>query len=168
VEIVLSAPISSANAKPGDTFALSLARPIVMDGKVVVPAGAPGGGEVVDAAPPGLGGKPGKLVLAARYIDYGGIRVHLRAFKLGGSGQNNATGALSADIAISAFVPYVGAATFFIPGGNMVYPAGTHALAKLADEVTLPPAPDQAASPALAPAPASTPVSTSPVERPTQ
>jgi hypothetical protein len=131
--VQLSETVSSETAKRGDTFALSLAEPIVVDGATLIPAGAVGGGEVIDASPAGVGGKPGKLVLAARYINYEGVRVPLRAFRLGGSGQNNATVALVVDIA-------VGPVGFFIPGGNIKYPAGLKAVAKVVADVSLTPA----------------------------
>ena len=139
VEIALTSSVDSGKAKPGDPFQISLAKPILVGDQIVVPAGVTGGGEVVDAEGAGLGGRPGKLVLAARYLDFGDKRILLRSFRLGGSGRNTSNEAMAADITISAFVPVVGAAVFFIPGGNIVYPPGTLAMAKVAGASTLPP-----------------------------
>ncbi|HEY2661497.1 MAG TPA: hypothetical protein VGI79_17395 [Caulobacteraceae bacterium] len=156
--VQLTNEVSSYTAKKGDTFALSLAEPIMQDGKVLVPAGAPGGGEVVDAAHANLGGKPGKLVLAARYIEYGGVRLPLRAFRLGGGGRNNSDVVLGVDLAI-------GIVSVLIPGGEMKYPAGLKAVAKIAADVTLPPAPPAVSAPDSRPA---SPASNAPAERPAQ
>ncbi len=137
VELELAQEVSTKTVKPGDHFALSLASPIVVDGKVVAPAGARGEGEVIDASGGGFGGKPAKLVLAARYVEFDGHRLALHAFKLSGAGRNNS------DVAMAAsFVPYAGLLAIAIPGGGVGYPAGTRASAKVAAEVILPPRPE--------------------------
>ena len=84
VAVELSAPVSSRKQKRGDRFPLRLAEPIIVDGATVVPAGAAGYGEVVDAASAGVGGRPAKLVLAARYVEYDGMRLALHGFSDGG------------------------------------------------------------------------------------
>ena len=142
VVIELAQPVSSKTHKRGDRFALRLAEPVVVDGKTILPAGAPGFGEVVDAASGGMGGRPAKLVLAARSIEAGGVQVLLRGFHLGGGGSDNSTAAL----AVSA-VPYVGILAIAIPGGDVEYPAGTRANAKVTADVTVPPTPPAHAAP---------------------
>jgi len=89
VDVELAEPVNTRRQKRGDHFALRLAEPLVIDGKMIVPAGAAGSGEVVDAANGGIGGRPAKLILAARYIDYDGARVTLHGFRLGGGGHDN-------------------------------------------------------------------------------
>src|SRR4029079_3407102 len=71
VQIELVDKLSSASQKAGDTFALRLAAPVVVNGMVVLPAGARGEGRVVESAGPGIGGKPGKMVLDADYVRAG-------------------------------------------------------------------------------------------------
>lgn len=132
VVVELVDPLSSKSAKPEDKFNLRLAEPLVVNGVTLAPAGASGGGEVIDAAPPGLGGRPGKLVLAARYFVTGGVRVPLRAFKLAGGGKNYST----ASLVTSELVGPFGLA---VTGGNVDYPAGTRATAKIAADTILPP-----------------------------
>src|SRR5580704_1804501 len=68
VQVELVDRLSTKTVKTGDTFALQLAAPLIVNGEVVLPAGALGAGEVVESAKPGMGGKPAKLVLAARYL----------------------------------------------------------------------------------------------------
>ncbi|MGH7022109.1 MAG: hypothetical protein ACREEB_00810 [Caulobacteraceae bacterium] len=136
VEVALVGEVSSKTDRIGDKFALRLAAPIVINGVIIAQAGALGGGVVIDAAAGGVYGRPGKLVLAARYIDVGGVRVPLRGFKLSGAGKDNGTIALAA-----SEIPYAGILAIAIPGGNITYPSGTHVLAKVAANVFLPPSP---------------------------
>jgi hypothetical protein len=143
VEIELAQPVSSKTAKRGDTFAVRLVQPITVGGRVVAPAGAEGGGEVVYAQPGGLLASAGKLVLAARYLDVGGQRIRLNAFKLGGGGD---------DRIVVAFVAgeLVGPLAILLPGGDIEFPAGTRANAKVAVDVVV--VPPTAAAPLAAPA----------------
>ena len=78
------------------TFGLRLAEPIAINGQTVVPAGANGGGEVIDAQPAGFGGRQGKLVVSGRFLEINGERVRIRAMTLTGVGRDNAPGALGA------------------------------------------------------------------------
>ncbi len=133
VTIELAEEVSTTKKKRGDTFAIRLAEPIIVEGRTLVPAGALGGGEVVDAASGGIAGRPGKLILAARFLTVDGVRVPLRGFTLAGGGRDNGAAALALRV-----VPYVGIIALAIPGGNVVYPAGVQALAKIANDVDLP------------------------------
>jgi len=142
VEIEITQFVSSKTAKIGDRFTLRLAAPIVASGQVVVPAGVPGVGEVIDANTPGFMGAPGKLVLAARYLDYGGRRIPLRTLRLGGDGKDNTT---LTTVAMFAF----GLPAGLIKGGNIEIPAGTYAHAKLVSDY--PPA-QAPAAPTVTPA----------------
>jgi len=133
VAVELGEEVSTKRQKRGDTFAIRLAEAIVVDGRTLIPAGAAGGGEVVDAAPGGIAGRPAKLILAARYLAYNGVRIPLRGFRLAGTGRDNAdtVSALSA-------VPYVGIFAIAISGGNVVFPAGMRGVAKVASDTDLP------------------------------
>ena len=137
VVVELLEPVSTKTHKRGDHFAICLAEPVVIDGKTVIPAGAKGQGEVVDAAGAGMAGPPGKLILAARYVEYGGVRTALHAFKPGvgvGAGRDN--GSLA--IALGA-TPYVGILAIGIQGGDVDYPKGARAIAKTNVDSVLPP-----------------------------
>jgi len=130
VAIELAEPVGTRKQKRGDHFALRLAEPIVVAGGIVVPTGAAGFGEVVDAAGGGAAGKPAKLILAARYVDYDGVRVLLHGFRLGGGGHDNSqlAGVLGA-------TPYIGLLAIAIPGGDLEYPTGTRAAANVTADV---------------------------------
>lgn len=133
VEIELVNALSSATSKLGDRFPIRLAEPIVVDGVVVVPAGALGEGEVIDVTGAGINGKQGKLIISARFLELNGQRVRIRGMSI------VATGKSRVDLATGMMlVPYVGLATVFVRGGNIEMPAGTRATAKLAQAVELP------------------------------
>lgn len=130
-ELEIVDPVDSkANAK-GDSFGLRLARDIVVDGAVLVPKGTAGQGEVIHAAKARAGGKPGELLLAARYLDFAGLRIPLRGFRFGGSGKDNG------DIALATGI-FAGMAAFLISGGEKRVPVGTPAHARVAADVVLP------------------------------
>lgn len=135
-------PLSSKVQKAGDKFRIQVDAPVILGGKEVLSVGDQGMGEVIDAAPPGMGGRAGKLVLAAHYIDHHGIRVPLRAFKLGGSGSGHGGESIAVGIALSAVSPLASIAALSIEGGQVEYPAGTKATAKIAGLVDLSPGQD--------------------------
>jgi glucose/arabinose dehydrogenase len=145
VIVEVTAPLNSSRQHRGDYFALRLAEPITLDGGVVIPAGTPGVGQVVDAAAARPGGAPGKLVLAARHLDYAGQQLQLHAMKFGGTGANKS--ALSMGVSFAA-----GPFAMFIHGGEIEIPVGTRADAKLAPNVASPPA-QSALSPSPSPSP---------------
>lgn len=137
--IRIEAGISSRTAKTGETFALTLAEPLVIDGRVVLPAGISGQGEVVHAKGTGLG-VGGELVLAARFLAIDGSQLRLRSMRVGvhGKDQQGLTFATAAMIGLPAM---------FIRGKHIEIPAGTLAEAKTAQpfvvqtSVPAPPAP---------------------------
>lgn len=130
VRIALVDEVSSKSRLPGDHFAIRLAAPIIVDGRIVAPAGATGQGEVIDAEKGGGGGKPGKLVLAARYLEVNGAHIKLKALRLGAGGDSEFT-------QMQVAAQFIGPAVMFMNGQEVDYPAGTRALAKVSEDVTL-------------------------------
>lgn len=126
--------LNSSRQRRGDRFALRVIVPVLVDGHTLVPAGTAGVGEVVHAAAARGGGAAGELLIAARTLDVGGRTVALRGLTLGRTGQNNASLALGASVAIGPFA-------MFIRGREIEIPASTEVQAKVATETTLPPAP---------------------------
>lgn len=143
VELELAEPISSERHKNGDRFRLRLAAPLVLDGMVVLPAGTPGIGEVIHAQASRGGGKPGELMLAARFLELPDGPLPLRAMKLAARGQDRAGSALATSFVAGPFA-------MFMHGREIEVPAGTHALAKLAQDL------DPARAIAAPPSPAHT------------
>src|SRR5688572_5211911 len=75
VLVEIGEAVSTRTHRRGDWFLIALSDPVVVDGVVAVPAGALGMGQVIDVRKPDVGGKPGRLVLAARYVDHEGRRL---------------------------------------------------------------------------------------------
>lgn len=133
LQVELVDELSSTTSKLGDKFAIRLAEPITVDGVVVVPAGAVGQGEVIDAAHGGMAGTPGKLIVAARYLVLNGQQVRVRGMTLMVAGENR--NGLSQTVML---IPYVGGlSTMFVKGGEIWMPAGTHATVKVAQDTNL-------------------------------
>lgn len=154
VLIEVADTLVSDERQPGETFALRLAQPLILDGTTVLPAGTPGGGEIVHAAKARGGGRPGELLLAARYLEAGGRRIALRGLKLGAAGQDRSGTALATSFVAGPFA-------LFVHGSEMVIPAGTPALAKLAEAVPLP-----LSTPGGTTPPGATPAVSTPQEHP--
>jgi hypothetical protein len=138
VEIALVEKLSTETQKTGDVFPLLLASPLVVDGMVVVPAGARGEGEVIESMGPEIGGKGAKMVLAAKYIDGPHGRIALNALQLAQPGHDNSRASQLVGLSGMAFAPlrFVG---IVVPGGNVEIRPDTVASAKVAVAVTLPP-----------------------------
>ena len=127
MDIEITDMLSTKTSKVGDKFALKLAQPLKIGDTIVIPAGITGMGEVIDVGKPGIGGKPGKLVIAGRYLTLNGTNIAIRGLQLrpqGGEDRSNVVMATS-------FVPYVGMASFLITGGHVEIPSGSWAIAKL-------------------------------------
>jgi hypothetical protein len=142
VEIELADTVNSKANAIGDHFAFRLARPLEIDGRVVVPAGTPGVGEVVHAARARAGGKAGELILAARYLDLNGQHIPLRSFRYGPSQGKDNSGAVNVGAMVAAAtIPGVAMLGYLVAGGEVNVPAGTRANAKVAVETRVPAAP---------------------------
>ena len=137
VMVQLAEPVSTKTHKTGDTFAIRLAEPVVVQGQVVLRAGTTGIGEVDDAAKPGLGGKGAKLVLSARALTGpGGTELPLKGLQLAVNGQGHAGAATALGLGGIGFAP-LGIAGIIMRGGDATLPEGTEATAKLATSATL-------------------------------
>lgn len=132
VEVELTEPLSSESSQQEQLFGLRLAAPIIIDGQEVVPAGAPGGGEVIDAARSAFGGRPGRLIISGRYIEIGGERVRIRGMQITAAGEHRANTALAVSM-----IPYAGIAGIFIEGGKVEIPAGARGTARIAVDVEI-------------------------------
>lgn len=142
VSLEMLETVNSQANHTGDHFRFRLVDPIEIGGKLLVAAGVEGVGDVVHAAKSRFGGKPGELIIAARYLDDHGLRIGLRSFRLGvGTGKNN--DGIAAAFAIAGGVAG-GVISMFITGGEVNVPAGTQAYAKVATDVSVaPPRPSE-------------------------
>lgn len=123
--------VGSKTSKTGDTFALMLAEPVVVDGVEVIPAGTMGHGEVVHAKRNGSFGVPGELVLAARTLDFQGRSIRLRSLKIAEAGKGRTEGVGLAVAAAGTPAMMVG---LFVKGDQVMVEKGTVANAMIAEE----------------------------------
>ncbi|OYW16143.1 MAG: hypothetical protein B7Z39_02530 [Novosphingobium sp. 12-64-8] len=130
---MIDSDLGSATSTSGAMFPLHLGQPIVIDGKTLVPAGTSGVGEVIWAKKAGGSGSPGELVLAARYLDFGGRRLRLRSMNFQSVGDSRYKTVNSIMIASAAAVPGVALVGFAIKGKETTFAAGTLAHAKTAE-----------------------------------
>lgn len=132
VYLVIDEPLDSDKSAIGQYFKLSLRQPVEIAPGLVIPPGTPGAGQVVHAAKSRAMGKAGELVLAARFLDFQGMRVPLRSLRYGSSqGKDNVETAAIVGIAVSAVIAP------FITGGEVRIPTGTEVWAKVAADVPL-------------------------------
>lgn len=130
VAVIIESPLTSDQSRPGARFPIRLADTVVIDGWPVLMAGALGEGEVVHAAKARWGGKPGELIVNARFLQCGDIRVPLGKMRFSEQGENKVGQAIGASM---IFMP----AVFLISGGNISVPPGTRADAKIIGDIAL-------------------------------
>ena len=143
VRIELVEALSSRTSVTGETFAISLAYPVVIDGREVIPAGAKGRGEIIHAKKTGVG-VGGELVLAARHLSLGDRKLRLRSMQLNGAGRDQQGLAFAVGVA-------VGLPGMFIRGKHIDIPAGAFADAKTAEAFWLDTVGAELGNPASAP-----------------
>lgn len=128
VELEIVSMVSSTTSQRDQVVALRLAESIVVDGITLVPAGAEGGGVILDAAPAGGDGRPGKLIVAGRYLLIDGVRVALRGAQFMATGDH-ATNRVEMWISDGYLIrPY---STNVLSGDDLVIPAGTRITGRL-------------------------------------
>jgi hypothetical protein len=145
VKLVLKQNVGSKISTGGEMFAFTLAEPLLIDGREIVPAGTPGMGEVIHAKKGGGSGSAGELVLAARYLQVGDRRLRLRSLQVAEAGKDK-IGTVNA----LAPVPVVGMFGFLVKGKEIDLPEGTLLHAKTAEDFALP-------APGASPSPVSPP-----------
>ncbi len=118
--IEIDAPLSSNISLPESRFTIHLAEDVMVDGWRVMMAGATGEGEVVHAAKAGWGGKAGELIINARFLDCGAVRLPIGKMRIAGRGANKTGEAIAASLVFSP-------AMFMVSGGNLSIPGGTRA-----------------------------------------
>ncbi|MCL4524565.1 MAG: hypothetical protein M1453_10445 [Acidobacteria bacterium] len=89
IVIVLDQSISSAQANSGDPFDASVAEPVVIGGKTVIPKGAHVQGTVVEARASGRLKGVARLRLALSAVEIAGKSYDLQTTSLTRSGQNH-------------------------------------------------------------------------------
>lgn len=132
IRIRILVDLASKQSVTGDEFDIALVEPIAVADGYVVPAGTRGRGWVIHADKARFGGKPGELLLGARFLDLGGHKIPLRSMKLG-----TPTGKDNVGLAMGV-TAVAGVAGMFITGGQARVGSGVEALAKTAADIDLP------------------------------
>jgi hypothetical protein len=145
VHLRLLAPVASNTHKRGERFALEVAEPVMVDGAIVIPAGAQAEGEVVHAAKGGFGGRAGELILVSRSLRVGDETIKLRSFSAS-NGEDRVNLAMGLSFVVVGL---------FVNGKDIALPAGTQVFAKIATDHSLPAA--LATGPASVAAPSTLP-----------
>lgn len=141
VDLEILETLNSAQHKRGDRFRMKLSAPVEIEGATALLAETPAVGEIVHASPGRGGGKPGELLIAARFVDDGERQVPLRGLKLGVSGKSTAGLAFGVAMAAGPLAPFA----LFIRGREIEIPSGTLVHARLAADVPLAAEPPPAA-----------------------
>jgi hypothetical protein len=124
--------------REGNHFRMSVAENVMLGNMVVIPAGSPATGEIVDIRRKGMWGKSGRIT--ARVLN---VRVGDRLIRLTGSFDDKGVTGTAGVVAAVVFVPIAG---FFMTGTSAKIPAGAGVKAFLDEDVAI-------AMPAPAPAP---------------
>ena len=135
--ITIDAAVSSNENSAGETFAITLAEPIVIDGVEVVSAGVSGEGEIIHAKKSGGGGTPGELILTARFLTIGDVSMPLRSMTFDAEAQSRMNTVNAISVAAAAAAPPLALIGFFIKGGAMAVEPGTWASAKVAQDTVI-------------------------------
>jgi hypothetical protein len=131
--------LSSRTSRNDEMFPIRLVAPIRVGDRIVVPAGAMGEGQVIQAAKSGWGGKAGELVVTVRYIEYGGVRIPLRRFRIGPpDGGGPAIGKDNRDTAFAMGVIVSPLLVFAVSGGEKTVVPGTLGNAIVAADTDVP------------------------------
>ena len=109
VPVHLASELSSSTAKPGQTFRIVAAAPVVVNGWVAIKKGATGQGTVRAATPAGKSGRQGTLSVAFDWI-YGadGSKVPLAAIQRNQSGKNKTGSSNAANVGATLLLGPVG------------------------------------------------------------
>lgn len=98
VRLMVTKEVNSRDNHPGDRFALRVDEEVKVGTVTVVPVGAKGWGEVVDAKGSGAAGKSGKISTRLLYIEASGQKVDLDGDRqsAGSGGTSNVVGGVVA------------------------------------------------------------------------
>jgi hypothetical protein len=128
VALRLISPLSSRHSEVGDRFHMALEAPIIIDGQIVVQAGARAVGEVIAVETKGLFGRPGSISVTLLHLLAGTrlVRLEGHADSVGGDPDDRA-GLVVAAILLTPFVS----------GRSADFPPGTKLSGRVAETLTL-------------------------------
>lgn len=127
IRMVTLKELNSNDSKVGDRFDLEVVEDVRLGGRVVIPAGARGVGEVTLAKRKGMWGKSGRLQTQLLYLRMGDRQLRISG-SAGGQGKTGTAGV----VASVALLPIAG---FLVTGTSAVIPPRTATVASLEEEV---------------------------------
>jgi hypothetical protein len=130
IDLVFVETVDSKANKTGEIIAMKVADDVLSGTAVIIPAGSPVSAEIIHAARARAGGKPGELIVSARYIQLGDRQIPLKGFKFGASGTGKSKVTESAVVAAVVAAPIA----LFIAGGEKHVDAGGRGFAKLKED----------------------------------
>lgn len=129
VPLRTASTISSSNVNMGDTIDLTVTSDVVVDGKVVIKAGAIAKGEVTNTKKKGILGSAGELSILVREV------TAVDNSKIFLSGTRSVSG--DDKMVVSIILGLLCVLGFFMKGGEAVIPAGTQINASVVSTVSV-------------------------------
>jgi hypothetical protein len=131
VPLIMAESITTNGKKlrVGQRVRLQVASPVMLNGAVVIPAGAPAEAEITDVRNKGMWGKSGRI--EARVLN---VRVGDRLIRLSGSFDDKGVTGTAGVVASIALVPLAG---FFVTGTSANIPAGSGVKAFLDEDLRI-------------------------------
>ncbi|WP_085810838.1 hypothetical protein [Sphingomonas sp. TZW2008] len=136
----------------GQHFNMEVSEPVMVNGQVVIPAGAPAVGEITEVRNKGMWGKSGHLTAQMLYVSVGG-----RQIRMTGTFDDKGVTGTGGVIAAVALIPVAG---FFTTGTSAKLPVGTAVTGFIGEDIPVTMAASAVAP--LAAQPASAPISAAP------
>jgi hypothetical protein len=130
VELMAMREVSTDKAEPGTPIKLRINKPVLIEGRPIIPAGTPAFGEVIAARDAGGLGKSGTMAARLTHIQFGDTRIPLDGNV---SAKGTGAGSTGAAIVLSGLVG------LFHRGNNAKIKAGEIIAGFVAEDVTLPP-----------------------------
>lgn len=112
----------------GTTFNMETTEALMLANQVVIPAGTPAVGEIVEVRNKGMWGKSGRFVAQMRYLTYGGRQVRLTG-TFDDKGKAGGAGAVAASALV--FLP----AGFFMTGTSAQLPVGAPVVGFIGEDI---------------------------------
>jgi hypothetical protein len=115
--------------REGNQFRMTVANNVMLGSSVVIPAGSPATGEIIDVRRKGMWGKSGRIT--ARVLN---VRVGDRLIRLTGNFDDKGTTGTAGVVGAVVLLPVAG---FFMTGTSAKIPAGSGVKAFLDEDLTI-------------------------------
>lgn len=116
-------------ARVGQRFRMEIAEPVMLNGKIVIPAGSPAQGEITSVRNKGMWGKSGHITARVLYATVGG-----RQIRLSGTFDDKGVTGTAGVVGSIALVPLAG---FFVTGTSARINSGTVIGAYLDEDISI-------------------------------